>query len=172
MPGWGSGRGSAKLGYCPCGGAAQRAARARGEDPAALLAGAVAPAVASGWAQSGGGWALSTHQGAVEPAPTSAEPTSIEFVFRFNRFRRSRSRGMVFFSTVCSSLRPVSRAGALPQHHCREQATGRPSPVPSCSRAGIRRAWTESPPGVRGALRICHTPAKWRARSRFMPSSA
>ena len=36
-------------------------------------------------------------------------------------------------------------------------------------RAGIRRAWTESPPGVRGALRICHTPAKWRARSGVMP---
>ena len=34
-------------------------------------------------------------------------------------------------------------------------------------RAGIRRAWTESPPGALGALRIGHTPAKWRARTPF-----
>ena len=69
-------------------------------------------------------------------------------------------------STVCSSLRPVTSrcatAASLPgtshgrPHQCR------------LLRAGIRRAWPESPPGVRGALRICHTPAKWRARSRQM----
>ena len=39
-------------------------------------------------------------------------------------------------------------------------------------RAGIRRAWTASPPGVRGALRICHTPVKWRARSQVMMARA
>ena len=69
-------------------------------------------------------------------------------------------------STVCSSLRPVTSrcatATSLPgtshgrPHQCR------------LLRAGIRRASTESPPGVRGALRICHTPAKWRAQWEHM----
>ena len=69
----------------------QRAARARGEDPATLL-----PAVHR-VASLAKRWLLSTHQGAVEPAHLQSYLD--EFVFRFNR-RRSRSRGMVFYRVL------------------------------------------------------------------------
>ena len=66
----------------------QRAAVARGEDPAELL-----PAVHR-VASLIKRWLLGTHQGAVAPAHLPGYLN--EFVFRFNR-RRSNSRGMLFF---------------------------------------------------------------------------
>jgi hypothetical protein len=66
----------------------QRAARARGEDPGALLPGV--HRVAS-LAQR---WLLGTHQGRV--GDTHLQSYLNEFCFRFNR-RRSRSRGLVFY---------------------------------------------------------------------------
>jgi transposase-like protein len=66
----------------------QRAARARGEDPGALLPGV--HRVAS-LAQR---WLLGTHQGRVDDAHLQSYLN--EFCFRFNR-RRSRSRGLVFY---------------------------------------------------------------------------
>ena len=66
----------------------QRAARARGEDPGALL-----PAVHR-VASLIKRWLGGTHQGAVDAAHLPSYMN--EFVFRFNR-RRSRSRGLVFY---------------------------------------------------------------------------
>ncbi|MFJ1256625.1 IS1595 family transposase [Cupriavidus sp. CuC1] len=65
----------------------QRAARARGEDPGALLPGV--HRIASLAKR----WLLGTHQGAVDAAHLPSYLN--EFVFRFNR-RRSRSRGLLF----------------------------------------------------------------------------
>lgn len=69
----------------------QRAAKARGDDPDALL-----PAVHR-VASLTKRWLLGTHQGAVteEHLPSYLN----EFVFRFNR-RTSRSRGMVFYRVL------------------------------------------------------------------------
>src|SRR6266545_4841376 len=69
----------------------QRAARARGEDPGALLPGV--HRVASLAKR----WLLGTHQGSVEVAHLVSYMD--EFVFRFNR-RRSRSRGLVFYRVL------------------------------------------------------------------------
>jgi hypothetical protein len=66
----------------------QRAARARGEDPGALLPGVHR---AASLAQR---WLLGTHQGRVDDTHLQAHLN--EFCFRFNR-RRSRSRGLVFY---------------------------------------------------------------------------
>ena len=66
----------------------QRAARAAGEDPGALL-----PAVHR-VASLIKRWLLGTHQGAVNPAHLPNYMN--EFVFRFNH-RNSRSRGLVFY---------------------------------------------------------------------------
>src|SRR5271165_3735710 len=87
---WMGYHGLAKLGYAHRR-RSQRAARARGEDPATLL-----PAVHR-VASLAKRWLLSTHQGAVEPAHLQSYLD--EFVFRFNR-RRSRSRGMVFYRVL------------------------------------------------------------------------
>ena len=135
---WMGYHGLAKLGYAHQR-RSQRAARARGEDPATLL-----PAVHR-VASLAKRWLLSTHQGAVEPAHLQSYLD--EFVFRFNR-RRSRSRGMVFYRVL--ELAARSQAGALPQHHCREQATedltsaacytrASPSLEPSHRRASVAR---------------------------------
>ena len=69
----------------------QRAARARGEDPGALLPGVhrIASLVKR--------WLLSTHQGATDQAHLAAYLD--EFVFRFNR-RKSRSRGLLFYRVL------------------------------------------------------------------------
>ena len=69
----------------------QRAARARGDDPAELL-----PAVHR-IARLAKRWLLGTHQGSVDEAhlPSYLD----EFVFRFNR-RRSRSRGLLFYRVL------------------------------------------------------------------------
>jgi transposase-like protein len=66
----------------------QRAARARGDDPAELLPGV--HRVASLAKR----WLLGTHQGSVDEAHLQSYLD--EFVFRFNR-RTSRSRGLVFY---------------------------------------------------------------------------
>lgn len=69
----------------------QRAARARGDDPHALLPGV--HRVASLAKR----WLLGTHQGSVEEAHLSSYLN--EFTFRFNR-RRSRGPGMLFYRVL------------------------------------------------------------------------
>lgn len=88
--GWQGYRGRGAFGYThqP---RSQRAARARGDDPRALL-----PAVHR-VASLAKRWLLGTHQGAVEPAHLQSSLN--EFVFRFNR-RRARSRGLVFYRVL------------------------------------------------------------------------
>ena len=139
---WMGYHGLARLGYAHRR-RSQRAARARGEDPATLL-----PAVHR-VASLAKRWLLSTHQGAVEPPTCRA--TSMSLCSASTAGARAAA---AWSSTVCSSLRPVTSrcatAASLPgtshgrPHQCR------------LLRAGIRRAWTESPPGICGALRICH----------------
>ena len=116
----------------------QRAARARGEDPGALL-----PAVhrvASVIKR----WLLGPHQGSVEVAHLSSYMN--EFVFRFNR-RHSRSRGLLFYRALelavshepvryrdlIASKRPPKAPPAPPQ------ARGNP---PSLKRPPANRPWT------------------------------
>jgi transposase-like protein len=84
--GWQGYAGIDKLGYTHDR-RSQRAARARGEDPGALLPGV--HRVASLAKR----WLLGTHQGSIDDAHLQSYLD--EFVFRFNR-RRSRSRGLVF----------------------------------------------------------------------------
>ena len=88
--GWAGYSGLEKLGYVHDR-RSQRAARACGEDPGALL-----PAVHR-VVSLAKRWLLGTHQGSVEPAHLASYLN--EFVFRFNR-RRSRSRGMVFYRVL------------------------------------------------------------------------
>ena len=88
--GWQGYRGLDKLGYCHEA-RNQRAARARGEDPAKLL-----PAVHR-VASLAKRWLLGTHQGSVDAAHLPSYLN--EFVFRFNR-RHSKSRGMVFYRVL------------------------------------------------------------------------
>lgn len=88
--GWQGYRGIERLGYShhP---RSQRAARARGEDPGALLPGV--HRIASLAKR----WLLGTHQGSVEQEHLSSYLN--EFTFRFNR-RRSRSHGMLFYRVL------------------------------------------------------------------------
>jgi len=115
----------------------QRAARARGEDPAALL-----PAVHR-VASLAKRWLLSTHQGAVEPAHLQSYLD--EFVFRFNR-RRSRSRGMVFYRVLelAAGHEPVRyrniTAGNKPRKTSPVPPAGRGHP-PSLDRVTAGRPW-------------------------------
>jgi transposase-like protein len=118
---WMGYHGLAKLGYAHQR-RSQRAARARGEDPATLL-----PAVHR-VASLAKRWLLSTHQGAVEPAHLQSYLD--EFVFRFNR-RRSRSRGMVFYRVL------ELAAGHEPVRYRNITAGNKPrktSPVPPATR--------------------------------------
>ncbi len=87
---WQGYRGIDRLGYSHDR-RSQRAARARGDDPARLLPGVhrVASLVKR--------WLLGTHQGAVDDAHLASYLD--EFVFRFNR-RRSRNRGLVFYRVL------------------------------------------------------------------------
>ena len=115
----------------------QRAARARGEDPAALLPGVhrVASLVKR--------WLLSTHQGSVEN--THLQSYLDEFVFRFNR-RNSRSRGLVFYRVVELAVghHPVRYhdlvAGKRPRALPPTPPTTRGHP-PSLDRPGAKRPW-------------------------------
>ncbi len=88
--GWTGYRGINKLGYAHES-RSQRAARARGEDPGALL-----PAVHR-VASLAKRWLLGTHQGSVGDAHLQAYLN--EFVFRFNR-RSSSSPGLIFFRVL------------------------------------------------------------------------
>jgi len=115
----------------------QRAARARGEDPGALL-----PAVHR-VASLIKRWLLGTHQGSTEAAHLPSYMN--EFVFRFNR-RRSRSRGLLFYRVLelavshkpvryqdlIASKRPSKAPPAPPQ------TRGHP---PSLERRPANRPW-------------------------------
>ncbi len=132
-------RGIDKLGYVHDR-RSQRAARARGEDPGALLPGV--HRVASLAKR----WLLSTHQGAVDRE--HLESYLNEFVFRFNR-RNSRSRGLVFhrvlelavahdpvrYRNLVAHPRPRNEAPKPPR------ATGHP---PSLDRPASDRPWRRS----------------------------
>lgn len=88
--GWNSYRGATTAGYTHER-RSQRAAKARGEDPGALLPGV--HRVASLAKR----WMLGTHQGAVSEAHLSSYLN--EFEFRFNR-RHARSRGLLFYRVL------------------------------------------------------------------------
>ena len=140
--------GLARLGYAHQR-RSQRAARARGDDPAELL-----PAVHR-IASLAKRWLLSTHQGSVEEAHLQSYLD--EFVFRFNR-RRSRSRGLVFYRLLELAVGhdPVRYrnivAGMWP----------RKIPRPRQQNGGIRRAWSVRQPSGRGGPVTWATPVKWR----------
>ena len=139
---WMGYHGLARLGYAHQQ-RSQRAARARGEDPATLLPAVHRVASLAKW------WPPRPTRGAVEPAHLQSYLD--EFVFRFNRRRFAQPRHGLL--PCARALRPVTSrcatATSLPgtshgrPHQCR------------LLRAGIRRAWTETPPGVRGA---CYLP--------------
>jgi len=115
----------------------QRAARARGEDPGALLPGVhrAASLVKR--------WLLGTHQGSVEAAHLPSYLN--EFVFRFNR-RRSRSRGLVFYRLLELAVghEPVRYHELIASKQPRKppptppQARGKP---PSLERPRANRPW-------------------------------
>ena len=107
----------------------QRAASARGEDPAALLPGV--HRIASLAKR----WLLGTHQGAVDSAhlPSYLD----EFVFRFNR-RRSRSRGMLFYRV----LELAVAHGPVRYQDLVLTKAQRPYPPSRRDNAGIRQAWS------------------------------
>lgn len=133
---WQGYRGLDKLGYVHDR-HSQRAARARGEDPGALLPGV--HRVASLAKR----WLLGTHQGSVEV--THLVSYMNEFVFRFNR-RRSRSRGLVFYRVLelavahdpvrYQDLIASKRPRAVPPAPA--QARGHP---PSLERPPANRPW-------------------------------
>lgn len=115
----------------------QRAAKARGEDPEALL-----PAVHR-VASLTKRWLLGTHQGA--PAEDHLSRYLNEFVFRFNR-RTSRSRGMLFYRVLELAVAhgPVRYADLIVNRRPRKvppvppQKRGKP---PSLERAPANRPW-------------------------------
>src|SRR6266536_1679734 len=133
---WQGYRGLERLGYVHDR-YSQRAARARGEDPGALLPGV--HRVASLAKR----WLLGTHQGSVEVAHLVSYMN--EFVFRFNR-RRSRSRGLVFYRVLelavahdpvrYQDLIASKRPRAVPPAPA--QARGHP---PSLERPPANRPW-------------------------------
>ena len=134
--GWAGYSGLEKLGYVHDR-RSQRAARACGEDPGALL-----PAVHR-VVSLAKRWLLGTHQGSVEPAHLASYLK--EFVFRFNR-RRSRSRGMVFYRVLELAVAhdPVRYQDLIATSRPR---AGRPTPPygrghpPSLERPPANRPW-------------------------------
>jgi transposase-like protein len=134
--GWMGYHGLAKLGYVHDR-RSQRAARARGDDPAKLL-----PAVHR-VASLAKRWLLGTHQGSVGAAHMGGYLN--EFVFRFNR-RNSRSRGMRFYRVLELAVAhdPVRYQGLIASRRPRAvppvppRARGRP---PSLERAPANRPW-------------------------------
>jgi transposase-like protein len=107
----------------------QRAARARGDDPAELL-----PAVHR-VASLAKRWLLGTHQGSVDAAHLQSYLD--EFVFRFNR-RTSRSRGLVFTESwnSPSAMSPsATTTSSSPRHRPRTHRQHRAA-------SGTRRAST------------------------------
>jgi transposase-like protein len=135
----------------------QRAARARGEDPGALLPGV--HRVASLAKR----WLLDTHQGSVDEAHLQGYLN--EFTFRFNR-RTSTSRGMVFYRVLQlavghdpvryrdlvadsqSKKTPPTPPGAGGHPPSLERPPGRPAlarPTTSSSRGHTARPAPEAP---------------------------
>ena len=115
----------------------QRAAKAAGEDPGALL-----PAVHR-VASLIKRWLLGTHQGSVSPAHLPSYMS--EFVFRFNR-RNSRSRGLVFYRLLQLAVdhEPVRYQQLIATHQ--PQKTAPTGPVsrgnpPSLERQPANRPW-------------------------------
>jgi hypothetical protein len=118
----------------PC---SQRAARARGDDPAELLpAGHRVASLAKRWL-------LGTHQGSVEEAHLQSYLN--EFVFRFNR-RRSRSRGLVFYRVLELAVAhdPVRYRDLVVNPQPKQtppRPPGRRGHPPSMERSGAARPW-------------------------------
>lgn len=138
--GWRGYRGIDSLGYIheP---RSQRAARARGEDPGALL-----PAVHRVIALAKR-WILGTHQGSIGDAHLQAYLD--EFVFRFNR-RNSSSPGLVFFRVMELAVAhdPV-RYDAIVADHVRKEihpsAPWQRGHPPSLELAAAGRPWRAYP---------------------------
>ena len=133
----------------------QRVARARGEDPGALLPGVhrIASLVKL--------WLLSTHQRAAD----QAHPTAYldEFVFRFNH-RNSRSRGLLFYRVLELAVRhdPVRYSDIITGQKPRAVL-----PIPPPTR-GHPRAWTDRHWTDLGGALTWTTSVKWRARTPIM----
>lgn len=118
----------------------QRAARARGEDPHALLPGV--HRVASLAKR----WLLGTHQGSVDEAHLPSYLN--EFAFRFNR-RRSRSRGMVFYRVLelAMSHAPVRYQDLIATRRPRRvppRPPGKHGSPPSLERPPANRPWRKA----------------------------
>lgn len=141
--GWSGYLGLSELGYVhdP---RSQRATKARGEDPNALL-----PAVHR-VASLTKRWLLGTHQGAVKEAHLPSYLN--EFVFRFNR-RASRSRGMVFYRVLQLAVAhaPVRYDDLILSRRPRKRPPhpprGRGNP-PSLDRPPANRPWRRAKPDV------------------------
>ena len=118
----------------------QQAARARGEDPGALL-----PAVHR-VASLCKRWLLGTHQGSVDEAHLPAYLN--EFAFRFNR-RRSASRGMVFYRVLelAAGHQPVRYRDLLAASRPRagQAPPGTRGKPPSMERPPAQRPWRAAP---------------------------
>jgi len=124
----------------------QRAARAAGQDPGALL-----PAVHR-VASLIKRWLLGTHQGSVNAAHLPSYMN--EFVFRFNR-RNSRSRGLVFYRLLQLAVdhEPVRYQELIATSQ--PQKTASPGPVsrgnpPSLERQPANRPWRSADLGPSG----------------------
>ena len=122
----------------------QRAARARGDDPWALLPGV--HRVASLAKR----WLLGTHQGSIDDEHLQSYLN--EFVFRFNR-RRSRSRGLLFYRLLELAIthEPVRYrelvANPEPKKTRPLPPSGRSSP-PTLDRPAAGRPWRQSGPNL------------------------
>ena len=137
--------GLARLGYAHQR-RSQRAARARGDDPAELL-----PAVHR-IASLAKRWLRSTHQGSVEEAHLQSYLD--EFVFRFNR-RRSRSRGLVFYRLLELAVGhdPVRYRNIVARHAAAEDPADPPAErghPPSLERPPAERPWRAGDLGYSG----------------------
>jgi transposase-like protein len=118
----------------------QSAAKARGEDPGALLPGV--HRVASLAKR----WILGTHQGSVGDSHLAAYLN--EFAFRFNR-RRSRSRGMLFYRLLELAVAhaPVRHDDLVADPHPtgRQSITRGAGHPPSIDRPHPDRPWRQTP---------------------------
>lgn len=133
--GWNAYRGATTEGYTHER-RSQRAAKARGEDPGALLPGV--HRVASLAKR----WILGTHQGSVGSAHLANYLN--EFAFRFNR-RHSRSRGMLFYRVLELAVAhdPVRRRDIIaePKQTGRQPLTRGAGHPPSLDRPQQDRPW-------------------------------
>jgi len=144
----------------------QRAARARGEDPGALLPGV--HRIAS-LAQR---WLPGTHQGRIDDAHLQSYLS--EFVFRFSR-RRSRSRGMVFYRVLelaaghhpvryrdrVASPQPKRRPPIPPGERGHPPSLDRPGPPGPGEPPDLRWSGQMDIPIRQGGCRQCFRPCFW-----------